>query len=93
MFSKPLYPLGYEPNLTNKFIEDPKIVKDISNSFILSYNDFFKKNIDLKKYKVPELKQIAKTNKIQVSGYKPALINRIKFFFNRSMHIENTESI
>lgn len=93
MFSKPVYPLGYEPILTNEFIEKPNIVKDISSSFILSYSDFFKKNIDLKKYKIPELKQIAKTNKIQVSGSKPALIDRIKFFFNRSMHIEKIQKM
>ena len=93
MFSKPLFPLGYEPpksnTTTNKFIQDAKP----SNSFILSYTEFFKNNIQLTKYKIPQLKQIARTNKLALSGSKPVLIARILDFFTRSFKIEKIQKV
>jgi len=92
MFSKPIIPLGYDPpnNPTNKFIKE---VKPPQNSFILSYNEYFKKNINLAKYKIPELKQISRTNKLQLSGSKKDLIDRILVFFEQSLKIEQIQKI
>jgi len=82
MFSKPLYKIGENIDTSNKKNENATV----------SYNDYFKKNIVLKKYKIPELKQIAKQNKIQVSGTKPVLIERIETFFNKCKKIQKIQS-
>lgn len=50
---------------------------------ILSYEIYFNKNINLKKFKIPELKEIAKNNKLHISGTKPVLIERIETHFLR----------
>ena len=47
------------------------------NNICLSYNDFYKQDICLKKYKLPELKLLAKFHKLHISGTKPGLIGRI----------------
>lgn len=49
----------------------------------LSYQDFFEKSVNLKKYKIPELKVIAKQNKLHISGSKTVLIERITHHFNK----------
>lgn len=70
MFSKPVYP----------------IMDDCKNEFIkpvLNYQDFYKKNIILKKYKVPELKEIVKFYRLRISGSKPELIERIETLFQK----------
>jgi hypothetical protein len=55
---------------------------DINNE-VMSYIDYYKNNIDLKKYKIPALKSIAKQNKLHVSGNKTDLTARIVNYFNR----------
>jgi hypothetical protein len=77
MLSKPLYPLGYE--YRNEFIKTESIPQPIKE--ILSYIEYFKKNIILKKYKVPQLKEIAKAYKLRISGSKTELIDRIHMYF------------
>lgn len=49
----------------------------------LSYIDYYKKRPDLTKYRLPQLKSLAKYHKLHVSGTKPVLLDRILDFFRR----------
>ena len=49
----------------------------------LCYASYFKDNVDLYRYKVPDLKRMARENGLFVSGTKPQLIVRIHANFNR----------
>lgn len=99
MFSKPLYPLEMNnTRLTNEFIisehkeKSPKSEKTVPTTK-LTYSDYVNNNIVLKKYKVPELKSIAKHLRIHVTGSKPVLIERIETHFNKvskSIKIQKT---
>ena len=73
MFSKPIREnvFNREPCISNKDI--PK----------LSYNDFYKNNISLKKYKLPELKTIVRQYKLRITGNKDELIARIVTHFDK----------
>jgi hypothetical protein len=89
MFSKPLYHLETDNNhLTNEFIvsehkeKSPKSDKKLVNTK-LSYVDFIGNSVILKKYKVPELKSIAKHLRIHITGSKHVLIERIETHFNK----------
>ena len=73
MLSKLLYPLGQE--YQNEFIKKNESIP------IISYNDFYKKNINLKKYKIPQLKEISKFYNLKISGSKVELIERISDLF------------
>lgn len=90
MLSKPLYKNHDEH--VNRFIDDLikspiKIDKKKTNSdnLILSSIEYFKQKIVLKKYKLVQLKQIAKANKLHISGPKTILIDRIHTFFDTTM--------
>ena len=50
----------------------------------ISYSDFFKKKIDISKMKLLQLKDIARKNKLPISGAKYILIGRIEKFFIES---------
>jgi hypothetical protein len=96
MFSKPLH---IQNNIVNKFIDDtkkisPSVEKKKANveNITLFFSEYFNNNIVLKKYKLPQLKQIAKSNKLHVSGSKDIIINRIHDFFNRSMKSAKIQS-
>lgn len=52
----------------------------------ITYMDYFKKNIDLAKYKIPELKTIAKYNRLHISGTKKVLIQRIETCFKHAKY-------
>ena len=69
-------------HIENIFIEikKPKIIK---TSISLFYNEYVKNKTVLKKYKLPELKQIAKSNRLRISGTKINLIERIEDLFNK----------
>jgi len=58
-----------------KNIEKPNI--------ILSYCEYIKNQNIIHKYKVPELKSIAKNLRLLVTGSKPVLIERIKTHFDK----------
>jgi len=62
--------MGY----TNSFIEP-------ESKNILTAADFYKKGVVLKKYKIPELKDICKKYRLRISGSKPELIDRIEGLF------------
>lgn len=59
----------------------------------MTYLDYFNKSVLLSKYKLPELKQIAKYNKLKVTGNKPVLIERIHGKFNQSLKIQQIQSV
>lgn len=49
----------------------------------LCYVKYFKENVDLYRFKVPELKRLARDNGLFVSGTKPRLIVRLHAFFTK----------
>lgn len=56
----------------------------VSYKVSLSYEEYRLNNQIIKKFKIPELKIIAKQYKIPITGTKIVLINRIKDYFNRT---------
>lgn len=50
-------------------------------SDMITWDQYFKNKIDLKKLKIVDLKEISRNYKLKVSGTKPILINRIDQFF------------
>jgi hypothetical protein len=76
----------YIPNesIENKFI-DIKDDKEPKISVSIFYNDYLKNKNILKKYKLIQLKQIAKSNKLKISGTKPIITERIEGFFIKSI--------
>ena len=69
VFSKPIDAGDYEPNQ-----------KTIAKKTNINYTNYTS-SIILTKYKILELKKIAKENKLHVSGSKPQLIERIHNYF------------
>ena len=69
VFSKPIDAGDYEPDQKTNLKKTNINYTNYTNSTILT------------KHKIPELKQIAKENKLHVSGSKPQLIERIHNFF------------
>jgi hypothetical protein len=67
--------------------------KPIDEKTSINYNIFTKKNIDLKKYKIPELKKVAKYNNLKVGGTKPILLERILEHFNKIKNIIVVQSL
>jgi hypothetical protein len=56
--------------------------EDVTPSNIeLSYKDYMSNSIVLNKYKIPELKSIAKSHKLRIGGTKKILIERIQNYF------------
>lgn len=53
----------------------------------LDYTRYFAENIDLSKYKIPDLKRIARDNGLFVSGTKPVLIDRIHRNFTMILYV------
>ena len=49
----------------------------------LCYVKYFKENVDLYRFKVPDLKRLARENGLFVSGTKPRLIVRLHAFFTK----------
>ena len=68
------------------------IVIDKTNS-IFTIKDYLNKDLNLKKYKLPELKAIAKQNKLFVTGTKPILIERINTHFTKSIQAVKIQRI
>jgi hypothetical protein len=52
-----------------------------TDSSIITYKEFYEKNIILKKYKLPEIKKIVKHYKLRLTGNKDVLIQRIEKYF------------
>jgi hypothetical protein len=67
-----------------------RIVKSKPERLEITYDNYFKSGFDLNGYKIPEIKEFLKTNKLLISGTKPALIERVNTHFLR---IKNTLNI
>jgi hypothetical protein len=63
-------------NKTNE-VENIQIKKECN----VTYDTYIKNNINLNKFKIPELKTIAKKHKLHVTGTKVVLIERIENLF------------
>lgn len=61
-----------------------KFASEINTEPILSWDEYFDKNIDLNKMKVDALKRIAKHYGLYVSGTKSTLVDRIVNLFNKT---------
>ena len=68
------------------------ITRCVSNIH-LTYTDYFKEKTNLKKYKIFELKSVAKTNRLYITGTKPILILRITTHFNLMKEATKIQSI
>jgi hypothetical protein len=60
---------------------------------ILSPNEYFQKQINLLKYKLVDLKAIAKHYHLHVSGTKPVLVERITDYYNKHKQATNIQRI
>jgi len=58
------------------------------NEPVLNYKEYYKNNIILKKYKLPELKTIVKKYKLRITGNKDELIDRIETLFSKMKNAE-----
>ena len=82
-------------NVKNEFISKQEIKKynKTQAENLLNYKDYFKKNLTLKAYKIPQLKMIAKHHGLRVTGTKPILIERIKDLFNKTKHVVKIQTV
>jgi hypothetical protein len=60
---------------------------------VLSWVDYYQKNINLNTYKLPELKSIARTYKLHVSGTKSIIIQRIETYFIKIKSVIKIQSV
>ena len=74
---------------TNKKMRPPPIPKNTD----ITYLEFFKHEIDIKKYRLPELKRVAKYNYLRVGGNKPVLLHRIISFFAINMYANHIQCV
>lgn len=70
--------------IENKMNTKKKRVPKVYQPIVLEYTDFYSKNIILKKYKLSDLKIIAKHNKLLVTGSKQSLIENIENYFSKN---------
>ena len=70
MLSKLLHPIGHE--YRNEFI---------NTTPTMTYREYYKNNIDFKKYKIVQLKELLKSYRLRISGAKNILISRITEHF------------
>jgi hypothetical protein len=77
-----------ENNLTNTFVQP-----NTDTHKILTYSTYNKRPDLLKKFKLPELKQIAKHYKLFVTGTKLILIQRIETFFKNMIQSMNIQRV
>lgn len=64
-------------------IKPKKIYKKRSNPYQITYENFIRHNIDLKRYKITDLKEAAKQCSVKITGTKPILIERITTKYGR----------
>jgi hypothetical protein len=65
-------------------VRKPYQKKEQVDKKTINYDNYSKGVIDLKSYKLPELKEAAKTHKLLISGTKPLLMARIEVLFNNT---------
>jgi hypothetical protein len=66
---------------------------EISSSSAMTYGDFYKKNISLKKIKLPVLQQIAKNYQLKHRGNKQVLIERIEDLFQKHQMANHIQKV
>ncbi len=94
MFSKPIIETeNYYSSFLKKIKEEKENVEKNTPTLFFSYVDFFSKKINLNKYKLPELKDLAKNHKLLISGNKSEVINRISHHFNANKMCERIQRI
>jgi hypothetical protein len=89
MFSKHAYDTDGESKINARInhVKQSTLKADINTEINkITYDVFFKNKIMLSKYKIPELKEIAKCNKLHISGSKPKLISRIEMHFQKELN-------
>ena len=64
-------------------IKPKKVYKKKINTYELTYENYIKYNIDLKRYKITDLKDAAKQCSVKITGTKPILIGRIIIKYER----------
>ena len=65
----------------------PKRTINYNKSVVLNYYDYINKDVALTKYKLPELKLIAKQHKLLITGNKSTIIERVETHFNRITNV------
>lgn len=83
MLSKFAEPIG---ELSNEFIKPAKVAKAKKSSIVLSYKEHCKNPFVLAKFKLPDLKSIARSFKLPVSGTKRVLYDKILDYFHKCSH-------
>lgn len=68
-------------------------MKCFDDPSLLTYKEYYEKQISLKKYKVPQLKLIAKKNHLLISGNKTVLIERIQERFMKMVNATKIQTI
>ena len=72
--------------------KDELTKKSTSVNVSLTFSEFLKSVVDLKTYKIVELKAVAKHNKLHITGNKTILIERIHLFFKKNIAAVNIQS-
>ena len=72
--------------------KDELTKKSTSVNVSLTFSEFLQSVVDLKTYKIVELKAVAKHNKLHITGNKTILIERIHLFFKKNIAAVNIQS-
>ena len=75
------------------YFKENTCLKEYDKNENISWYEFYKEDINLKKFKIPKLKEIAKSNKLRVGGTKPILMERIREHFSTVKNIVLIQSI
>lgn len=85
--SEHIHSLPHHPEVKKRYKSKP-----LANT-ILSYTIYFKDAVDLHKYRVDELKKLAKYHRLHITGNKPTLIGRIDTHFRQTVCVVRIQSM
>ena len=71
----------------------PPVLSKMHLPISLTYNDYYKNDVIMTSYRLTQLKDIARSHKLKISGTKAILIDRITTFFYKSMNAAKIQSI
>ena len=69
--------------IKENIIKPKKIYKKRTNPYEITYENFTRHDLDLKRYKITDLKEAAKQCSVKITGTKPILIERITTKYGR----------
>jgi hypothetical protein len=69
--------------IKENIIKPKKTYKKRMNPYEITYENFTRHNLDLKRYKITDLKEAAKQCSVKITGTKPILIERITTKYGR----------